>query len=92
MQSLGMNVESISVQRIYIYSSQPLTGPQTDELKSLGVTVYADSWIPPVGNHPQGFILADMPVDKLDAVANKTYIIKLDTAETYSEPQTNWPQ
>ena len=50
-------------------------------LSSLGVTVYPESWIPPVGNHPNGFILAEMPVDKLDGLAAKSYVIALDTAE-----------
>ena len=87
MQSLGMKTENIGIQRIYIYLSQKLTTAQAEDISALGITLYPDSWIPPVGNHPTGFILADVPVDKLDALAAKAYVIKLDTAESKSEPQ-----
>ncbi len=87
MQSMGMRTEDIGMQRIYIYLAQQLTTTQAGELRALGITLYMDSWIPPVGNHPTGFLLADMPVSKLDALAAKDYIVKLDTAETKVEPQ-----
>lgn len=89
MQAMGMRTENLGVQRIFIYLSQPLNAQQTDELHALGITPYSDSWIPPVGNHPTGFILADMPVASLDALAAKDYVIKLDTAETKAEPQSS---
>lgn len=87
MESLGMRTDNIGAQRIYIYLSQQLTATQVNELRSLNITLYVDSWIPPVANHPKGFLLADMPVDKLDALAVKEYVLKLDTAETKVEPQ-----
>ena len=46
-----------------------------------------DSWIPPVGAHLTGYIIADMPVDALDELVEREYIIKLDTAERLLEPQ-----
>lgn len=88
MQSMGMRTETIGIQRIFIYLSQQLTATQADELQSLGITLYLDSWIPPVGNHPTGFMLADMPIDKLETLAAKDYIVRLDTAETRVEPQS----
>lgn len=91
MQSMGMKTEDIGIQSIYIYLSQPLTTSQADELRSLGIALYLDSWISPVGNHSTGFILADVPVDKLDALAAKIYVIKLDTAEIQAEPQSAKP-
>ena len=87
MKSMGMRTEDLHSQRIYIYLPQQLTATQADELRALGITLYLDSWIPPVGNHPTGFILADMPVDKLNALASKDYIVKLDTAERKLELQ-----
>jgi hypothetical protein len=51
------------------------------------VNVHADSWIPPVGSHPLGFFIADMPADKLEALAARDYVDKLDTAERQSLPQ-----
>jgi len=92
IQSMGMNTTNMGIQRVYIYLKQPLTQTQINDLQSLGITIYLDSWIPPVGNHPTGFILADMPVDKLDALAAKDYVIKLDTAEIQAEPQSTIPE
>jgi hypothetical protein len=88
MQSMGMQTKNVGIQTIYIYLSQQLSATQTVELNELGITLYQDSWIPPTGNHPTGFILADMPVDKLDMLAAKNYVIKLDTAETKAVPQS----
>jgi len=89
MRSMGMRTDNIGIQRIYIYLSQQLTPTRADELRALGITLYLDSWIPPVGNHPFGFLLADMPIDKLDTLAAKDYVLKLDTAETKVEPQSS---
>jgi hypothetical protein len=87
MKRVGMRTENIAVQRIYIHLDKELTPSQTEELRSLGIILYTDSWIPPISGHPTGFMLADLPVDKLDALAGKTYVIRLETAETSLEPQ-----
>jgi hypothetical protein len=86
MQSQGMNTSNLNIQRIFIYLKQPLTPAQTGELQALGITVYLNSWIPPAGNNPDGFYLADLPVDKLDALAAKYYVVRLDTAEKQLHP------
>ena len=88
MQAQGMKVSDLNIQRIFIYLNQNLTSTQSDDLQALGIVVYPDSWIPPVGNHPTGFILADMPIDALETLAAKDYVMKLDTAEVQSKPQT----
>ena len=87
MKSMGMRVDNLEIQRIFIHLSQELNPSQIGELESMGITLYLDSWIPPVGGHPTGFILADMPVDKLEALAEKNYVARLDTAERQLEPQ-----
>ena len=89
MQTMGMRTEDLTSQRIYIDFEQEPTQPQLEELRDLGITAYADSWIPPVGDHPTGSILADMPIDKLNELAAKNYIIKLNTAEQLLELQSN---
>jgi len=82
----GMRTEDLTSQRIYIHFEQEPTQSQLAELRDLGITAYADSWIPPVGAHPTGFILADMPADRLNELAAKDYVIKLNTAEQLLEP------
>ncbi len=86
MKPLGIDSPSaeitfVNTERVFLHFAQKPTDLQIKDLESLGVTVYPDSWIPPVGNHPTGFILANMPVDKLEALTSKSYIISLDTAE-----------
>jgi hypothetical protein len=87
MQSYGMRTDNLGVQRVFIYLTRPLTTEQGNELRSLGLVLYPESWIPPVGNHPEGFMLAEMPVDRLDSLAAKDYVVRIDTAERKSEPQ-----
>jgi len=82
-----MNTDKLNIQRIFIYLSEPLTHPQIAELEALGLSLYLDSWIPPTATHPEGFITADMPIDKLDEVASKDYIVRLDSTERLAQPQ-----
>lgn len=86
MQSLGMNVADLNVQRVFIHFPATPTDSQVQELRSLGITLYKDSWIPPVGSAPTGFMLADMPVTALANLAAKDYVVKLETAEKQSQP------
>jgi hypothetical protein len=86
MQAMGMRTEDLASQRIFIHFEQEPTQSQLQELQDLGITVYVDSWIPPVGAHPTGYVLADMPVDELDKLAAKDYVIRLNTAEQLLQP------
>ena len=79
----------VDKEQIFIHFSQQPTTAQLNELNSLGVTVYLDSWMPPVNNFKTGFVLAEMPVDKLDSLAAKNYIVSLDTAEQQLSPQND---
>ncbi len=88
MKAMGMRTENLSMQRIFIHLAQELTAWQIDELEAMGITPYPDSWIPVAGGHAAGFIVADMPIDKLDELAGKDYVMRLDTAEQVLEPQT----
>jgi hypothetical protein len=86
MQAMGMNTEDLEVQRIFIHLAQEPTAGQIDELEALGVTPYPESWIPSAEGPSAGFLVADMPIDKLDELASKVYITKLDSAEQALEP------
>jgi hypothetical protein len=89
MQGQGMDVAVLDMQKIYIYTAVQFTPEQVSELQSLGIQVFLNSWIPPVDNHPAGFYLADMPVDKLAELAAKDFVVSLDTAETSFQPQSD---
>jgi hypothetical protein len=87
MKAMGMNVDNLNIQRLFIYLSKQLTQSQIEELEALGLNLFLDSWIPPTGSHPQGFIIADMPIEKLEKLASKDYVIRLDSAERLAQPQ-----
>ena len=89
MQAMGMRTENLGMQRVFIHLAQEPTAQQIAELEAMGITPYPDSWIPPVDEHPTGFIAADMPIDKLDELESKDYVAQLDTAEQMLEPQND---
>ena len=86
MKSMGMRLDNLEIHRTFIHLNQELITSQIDELEAMGITLYLDSWIPPVGKHPTGYMLADVPIDKLEALAEKSYIVRLETAEKQLEP------
>jgi hypothetical protein len=93
MKKMGMSVDNLEIQRIFIHLAEELNFSQTTELGAMGITLYLDSWIPPVGAHPTGYIIADMPVNKLEELTAKEYVVALDTAERELKPQEgNRPQ
>jgi len=89
MKARGMRAENIDVQRVFIHLAQEPTVQQMDEFKAMGIILYPDSWIPPVGEYPTGFMVADMPVDKLGELADEACVDWLDTAEQMLEPQND---
>lgn len=88
MKNMGLRVDNLEIQGIFIHLNEELIPSQIEELEAMGITLYLDSWIPPIGEHPTGFILADMPVDKLEALEEKNYVVRLDTAERLLEPNS----
>ncbi len=93
MKNFGMNVDNLKMQRIFIHLNRELTPSQIKEIETMGITLYLDSWIPPVGDHPTGFLMADMPVNRLEELAEKDYVVRLETAERQLQPQnTAQPQ
>ncbi len=87
MKNMGMRIDNLEIQRIFIHLNEELNPPQIEELEGMGLTLYLDSWIPSVGAHPTGFLIADMPIDKLEELARKDYVVRLDTAEQMLQPQ-----
>jgi subtilisin family serine protease len=79
----------VNKEKVFLYFAQKPTTAQINELNGLGVTVYPNSWIPPVNNFKNGFVLADMPVDKLDTLTASSYIVTMDTAEQVLSPQND---
>jgi hypothetical protein len=86
MKAMGMRIENLEVQRIFIHLVQEPTAQQLNELEAMGITPYPGSWIPSAEGQSAGFMVADMPIDKLEELSSKDYVVKLDTAEQVLEP------
>ena len=91
MRSMGMKTveEEIDMQFVYIHTKRKLSTFRIASFKKIGVIVYEDSWIPPLENHPTGFVIARMPVDRLYDLARKPFVIRLETAEQMLLPKND---
>lgn len=89
MRDMGMRVAETDKQMVYLHTKRKLSTSKIASLKRVGVIVYEDSWIPPLKNHPTGYVIASMPIDQLHSLARKTFIVKLDTAEQTLLPKNN---
>ena len=89
MEDLGLRTESLSQQLVFVHFDQHPDSGQVDELQAMGITLYKDSWIPPLDGHPDGFMVAQVPVDKVYALANNRYVTYLNTAEKTYQPMNN---
>src|SRR3989304_4812275 len=87
MQKMGMRTEEIDKHLVFIHLKEKLSPSKVAELKKIGVIVHEDSWIPPLKNHPTGYVIASMPVDRLYDLAEKPFVVKLETAEQKLDPK-----
>ncbi|HHT9146569.1 MAG TPA: S8 family serine peptidase [Candidatus Wunengus sp. YC61] len=89
MQRMGIKTAEIDKQLVYIHLKRKLNPSRIASLKEIGVIVYEDSWVPPLENHPTGYVMASMPIDRLYDVAKKPFIIRLETAEQVLLPKND---
>ncbi len=85
LEAPSLQVKAIDRQRIFLYFKQEPSAVQKAELTALGVILYTDTWMPPIGAHPAGFLLAEIPVEGLNTIAQKNYVFQLDSAERAKE-------
>lgn len=89
MQTLGLQTDDLSRQSVFVHFDQFPTADQMGELETLGVTLFEDTWIPPVGDHPDGFMIAHMPIEEADDLAAMEYVTYLNTAEETHRPMND---
>src|SRR3989339_1274335 len=89
MQRMGIKTAEIDKQLVYIHLKRKLSPSRVASLKEIGVIVHEDSWVPPVKNHPTGYVAASMPIDRLYDIARKPFIIRLETAEQVLLPKND---
>lgn len=73
------------VQKIFVYLSSEPSSDQKEELNNLALKCDWDSWIPPAGNHPFGFLTVEIKIDSFEQVLCLEWIKKIDTAERESQ-------
>src|SRR5688572_4271914 len=56
-------------------------------LRALGVELGEDvAWVPPVGRHPRGYLVADVPVAALDAIGRLPEVALVRSGERRIDP------
>jgi len=66
---------------IYLYFDHKLSDEEVQEIEQFGITIYKDSWIPPMGNHPLGFYLAKSKVENICVFDNIDLIKRVASGE-----------
>ncbi len=74
---------------VVVYMLSVPSGAHLKVLQKMGVTVYPETWTPPVGKHPWGFVLAKLPLLKHVDVLALPFIKRMDSAERTLQPQNN---
>ena len=72
-----------------IYFSEKPSVDKMLNFENAGAELFPESWIPPLENHPYGFMIAKVPVDKVNALLSENFVIKVGSAETMLEPNNN---
>lgn len=81
--------QSESFNKVILYFEGEPTEAQKIILENEGLECYWELWTPPSYNHPLGFIIANMPVEKFVKTLSFDFIKKMDTADRISTPQNN---
>ncbi len=76
-------------EKVVIYFETYPSGEQITSLEALDISCFLESWTPPLPNHPYGFILAELPTNRLVEALSLSFIKKMDTAEYENFPQNN---
>lgn len=76
-------------QRLFVHLAAPPDLLLLQEMQAMGIRPYPETWIPPVGVHRTGFIIADAPVEAVEPLAALGPISRLETAEQVARPKND---
>lgn len=78
-----VNSPNLETQLIYLHFKTKPDSRLINRLESQGIKLYPESWIPPLDNHPTGFLTAKIPAERelLTAISKNKEIIYLNSAE-----------
>lgn len=86
----GTGILQVPEETVTIYMNEYPTDAQIAQMEAEGIKCFMESWIPSLPNHPLGFFLAKMPVDKIQQTLSFAFVKKMDTAEYESFPENNF--
>ncbi|RPI65591.1 MAG: hypothetical protein EHM44_00060, partial [Ignavibacteriales bacterium] len=85
----GIEDEKLDNIILTIYFDEKPAPSEFNRIENIGVELFPESWIPPMQNHPYGFMIAKVPVDKVNILLAENSVVKIGSAETLLEPNNN---
>ena len=91
MQQLndGVRNDKTEFAQVILYFTEYPSTAIISKLKDKGVKCYLDSWVPPLKNHPNGFIIASIPTESFIEVLSTEAIVRVASAEKKLYAQNN---
>jgi subtilisin family serine protease len=86
---IGVDDSHPARQRVYLHFRSKPTDSQMWLLRRMGVKLYEGAWIPPMRNHPTGFMIADIQVTRALDVAKQDFIVRMGSAEIRRFPDND---
>jgi len=85
----GIEDEKLDNIILTIYFDEKPAPSEFNRIENIGVELFPESWIPAMQNHPYGFMIAKVPVDKVNILLAENSVVKIGSAETLLEPNNN---
>jgi len=85
----GIEDEKLDHILLTIYFDEKPAPSELNRVENIGVELFPESWIPAMQNHPYGFMIAKVPIEKVNTLLSENSVIKIGSAETLLEPNNN---
>lgn len=90
LRGVSANTPASAVRmKAVVYMPALPSAAQLEDLARAGVVCYTGTWTPPMPNHPNGFLLAEFPVTRINDVLTLDCVSKLGSAEGVCRPNNN---
>jgi subtilisin family serine protease len=86
---VGVDASDPTHQKVFLHFRGYPRSTELALLHRMGVKVYQETWIPPMHNHPTGFMIAKIKVNRALDVAKQDFIVRMSSAETLRHPHNN---
>jgi|GEM_PF-1303067 len=86
LHQAGTPIGSNPVMKVFVHLTMPLDGSIQLLLDQYVVEHYPSSWIPPVGAHTSGFLLCLVASDRIRALAEQDWVVRISSAYRQLKP------